>query len=439
MAQKPHILTAVSLFSGAGGCCLGVKAAGYRIAVAVEQDGDAVKTLAANAPEMPCFNGDIRYFLGRHTVSHRRKYSLDTVDLVFGGPPCQGHSSAGARDANDPRNELWRQFARVVAGLNPRALMFENVTGLLATDQGKLIQQILSTFRALGYRNAHVIQLDAVDFGIPQVRKRIFIVGTRDDVLLPAPLADIMRDSLHRAHRPRVSVHEAIGDLPGAVWPSAHEMMPYEAPAVSAYARGLRRGSAGITGHHTKDVIDARRLAIIAALSPGADGSSLAVELFAGSRSMKWRRLHPHRPSPTILANAGRDLSSWVHPVHDRFITVREAARLQGFPDNFGFPVSESAALTQIGNAVPPAMAQAVAGALVEALGGVPEVRRRGRPPKGERTLTPVERRRAWRERHQTETLELPGVVMDRIREEAERTGMTMAEVVAAALNVRDF
>lgn len=161
--------------------------------------------------------------------------------------------------------------------------------------------------------------------------------------------------------------------------------------------------------------------------------------LFTGSRAMKWRRLHPHRPSPTILANAGRDLSSWVHPTENRFISVREAARLQGFPDQFAFPVSESAALTQIGNAVPPAMAQAVAAAILEALGGVPEVRRRGRPPAGDRAQTPVERRRAWRERHAVETLELPGVVMDRIRAEAARTGLTMAEVVAAALGVRDF
>lgn len=439
MAPKNRSLTAVSLFSGAGGCCLGIKAAGYRITVAVEQDGDAVKTLAANAPGMPIFAGDLRYFLGRHSASHRRRYGLDAVDLVFGGPPCQGHSSAGARDAADPRNSLWRQFARVVGELMPRAIMFENVPGLLATDSGRLIEEILSTLRALGYLNAHVIQLDAADFGIPQVRKRIFIVGTRDDAPLPAPLADIMQASLHRAHRPRVSAIEAIGDLPGAVWASGHEVMPYRGSAASTYARGLRRGSAGITGHHTKDVIDQRRRAIIKALAPGADGSSLPMELFGGSRSMKWRRLHPHRPSPTILANAGRDLSSWIHPLHDRFLSVRECARLQGFPDAFGFPVSESAALTQIGNAVPPALAQAVAGALLEALGGMPEVKRRGRPPMGERAQTPVERRRAWRARHRTETLELPGAVVEKIRAEAERTGRTMAEVVAAALGVRDF
>lgn len=437
MAPKPHILTAVSLFSGAGGCCAGVKAAGFRIAVAVEQDADACKTLAANAPGMPCYAGDIRYFLGQHAVSQRRKYGLDNIDLVFGGPPCQGHSSAGARDAADPRNALWRQFARVVAELQPRAIMLENVPGLLQTTGGELIEEILTAFRGLGYANAHVITADAADFGVPQVRKRIFVTATRNDVGLSAPLADIMRDSLHRAHRPRVSVSEAIGDLPGHVWPSGHQVMPYPGPAASAYARALRRGSDGITGHHTKDVHDTRRRAIIKALVPGADGSSLPVELFAGSRSMKWRRLHPHRPSPTILANAGRDLSSWVHPVHDRFLSVRECARLQGFPDIFDFSaVSESAALMQNGNAVPPLLAQAVADALAEALGGVPEVRRRGRPPKGERTLSPVERRRAWRERHRVETLELPGAVVDRIRAEAKKTGMTMAEVIAAALQM---
>jgi DNA (cytosine-5)-methyltransferase 1 len=292
----------------------------------------------------------------------------------------------------------------------------------------------LDNFRALGYENAHILQLDAADFGVPQIRKRIFVVATQNDVPLSAPLADIMRDSLHRAHRPRVSVSEAIGDLPGRVWPSGHGMMPHEATAASAYARAARRGSPGLTHHHTKDVRDDRRREIMAALAPGADGSSLPPELFSGSRTMKWRRLHPHRPSPTVLANAGKDLSSWIHPVHDRFITVREAARLQGFPDTFVFPVSESAALTQNGNAVPPALAQAVAGALAEALGGGVEIRRRGRPPSGERALTGVERRRAWRERHAVESLELPGVVVAEIRAEAERTGRTMAEVVAAAI-----
>lgn len=238
-------LTAVSLFSGAGGCCLGVKNAGYQIQVAVEQDADAVKTLAANAPDTAIFAGDIRYFLGRHTAAHRRKYGLDAVDLVFGGPPCQGHSSAGARDAADPRNALWKQFARVVGELQPKALMFENVPGLLQTAGGELIEEILTAFRALGYDNAHVIQLDAADFGVPQHRKRIFVTATRNDVPLSAPLADIIRNSLHRAHRPRVSVSEAIGDLPGHVWPSGHQVMPYPGSAASAFARAARKGQPG--------------------------------------------------------------------------------------------------------------------------------------------------------------------------------------------------
>jgi DNA (cytosine-5)-methyltransferase 1 len=434
MAPKSSSLTAVSLFSGAGGCCMGIKAARFRVLVAVESDADAVRTLGANASETPVFEGDIRYFLGRHAASQRRKYGLDDVDLVFGGPPCQGHSSAGQRNPEDARNALWRQFARVVAELQPRALIFENVPGLLQTAAGRLAEEILDNFRALGYENAHILQLDAADFGVPQIRKRIFVTATRNDVPLASPLADIMRDSLHRAHRPRVSVSEAIGDLPGQVWPSGHGMVPYPASAASAYARAARRGSPGLTHHHTKDVRDSRRREIIAALAPGADGSSLPSELFTGSRGMKWRRLHPHRCSPTVLANAGRDLSSWIHPVFNRFITVREAARLQGFPDSFVFPVSESAALAQIGNAVPPALAQVVASAIAKALGGGAEVRRRGRPPSGERALTGVERRRAWRERHAVESLELPGAVVSEIRAIAARTGRTMAEVVAAAI-----
>jgi DNA (cytosine-5)-methyltransferase 1 len=428
-------LTAVSLFAGVGGCCRGVSAAGFDVRVAVESDPAACQTLAANASGNLIFASDIRYFMGQHADVHRRRYCLGDVDLVVGGPPCQGHSAAGQRDARDPRNGLWRQFARVVGELRPKAIMLENVPGLLQTDQGRLTAEILATFRSAGYCNAYIHRLDAVDFGIPQTRKRIFILATRDDVPLSAPLAALFRDGLRRAHRPRVSVTEAIGDLPGEAWDSGHEPMQYPQPAMSGYAREMRRGVQMLTHHHTKAICADRRRAIIAALAQGEDGSSLPPELFSGSRGTKWRRLHPHRPSPTILSNASRDLSSWIHPVHPRFLTVREAARLQGFPDLFQFPCSESAALRQIGNAVPPALAQAVARVLAQALrAGEGPPLKRGRPPIGERAQTGAERRRTWRNRNKIGTLELPADVLLLIRQKAEAVGLTMAAVVEAAI-----
>lgn len=374
-------LTAVSLFSGCGGFCEGVELAGFKIKVAVEWDKSSCETYRYNFPRTPLFEGDIHDFLPGTGEDHRKKYDLNEVDLVFGGPPCQGFSQIGPRVLDDGRNELYLQYARVVQSIRPKAFLLENVPNILLMNKGSFRDAILEHFRSVGYENASYVKLTAADFGVPQTRDRVFFFGTRDDqrsaeelnLVASAALAKLRVDK-------RVTVAEAIDDLPDEIVPSGETMSYAEAKTSSAFIREMRLDASGVIygkaakrkrgvgpkdelalhNHHTKGIQE-RRLKLIALLAPGAKGDSLPKDVWSGARPEKWRRLHPDLPSYTILAQMHRDLSEWVHPRLQRWITVREAARLQSFHDGFVFRSSEWQMLKQVGNAVPPLLGRAVA------------------------------------------------------------------------------
>lgn len=370
--------TAVSLFSGCGGFCEGIKLAGFDIKVAVEYDKYACETYRANFPDTPLFEGDIHNFLGRNAKEHRKLYELNDIDLVFGGPPCQGYSQIGPRDHGDDRNELYREYARVVTELKPRMFLLENVPNLLLMSKGHFRDAILSHFAELGYSNTTFLKVSADDFGVPQTRERVFFFGTRDDLRCQVDIKAYAQAILKqfKVAEP-VTVWQAIGDLPANVVPSGHTMkyptvrrpssfmqmmrLDYSAgPYTKAMKQPLGIGKSEVLlhNHHTKEM-QAKRAHLISFLKPGEKANSLPKEIWNGARPEKWRRLHPDLPSYTILAQMHRDLSEWVHPKLERWITVREAARLQSFHDGFVFRSSEWQMLKQIGNAVPPLLAHA--------------------------------------------------------------------------------
>ena len=378
MSQQP---TAISLFSGCGGFCEGVELAGFDVKVAVEMDRFACETYRYNFPKIPLFEGDIHHFLQGKGAEHRTKYNLDGIDLVFGGPPCQGYSQIGPRDLLDGRNELYLQYARIVKLLRPRVFLMENVPNLLLMERGHFRDAILRHFGVIGYRNTTFIKVSAADFGVPQTRERVFFFGSRDDLVIPFDIRDYARAVLNnlRVEHP-VTVAEAISDLPDDVVPSGRTMPYPMATRPSGFMKQMRLDYEGslytkaakrrrgigpkdkieLYNHHTKE-IQQRRRALIALLAPGAKADSLPKRVWNGARPEKWRRLHPDLPSYTILAQMHRDLSEWVHPRLERWITVREAARLQSFHDGFVFKSSEWQMLKQIGNAVPPVLAHAAA------------------------------------------------------------------------------
>jgi DNA (cytosine-5)-methyltransferase 1 len=377
MEEKP---TAVSLFSGCGGFCEGVELAGFDVKMAVEWDRFACETYRANFPRTPLFEGDIHDFLtGKHEEEHRKTCGKN-VDLVFGGPPCQGYSQIGPRDLLDDRNELYLQYARIVGALRPRMFLMENVPNLLLMHRGHFRDAILAHFVRLGYANTTFIKVSAADFGVPQTRERVFFFGTRDDVQWPSDLNAYATEILQnfKVARP-VSVWEAIGDLPKGVVASGEVMRYPNAKNPGTFLRMMRmdfsegpytktikrkraigRGNCVLHNHHTKEMQE-KRAHLVSFLKPGEKADSLPKKIWNGARPEKWRRLHPDLPSYTILAQMHRDLSEWVHPKLDRWITVREAARLQSFHDGFVFQSSEWQMLKQIGNAVPPLLAYATA------------------------------------------------------------------------------
>ena len=388
--MKTDKLKAVSLFSGCGGFCEGIELAGYKIASAVEKDRFAADTYRFNFPNVPLFDGDVREYLHPEHKETTQDLDLEDVDLVFGGPPCQGFSQIGTRSLDDERNNLYHEFVRVLKALNPPVFLMENVPNIVALYKGHYKNLILAAFKEAGYGNTTFVRVTASDYGVPQERKRVFFVGISDRFKFPYDLQSFILGLLAQQTISKpVSVWEAIGDLPAEVvhsgftmdYPPEHfseyqEVMRLDCSHVP-YSRTekMRKGirhfdKIELHNHHTKEIQE-RRLSLIQMLEPGKKANSLPKSVWNGLRPEKWRRLHPDQPAYTLLANMHRDLSEFVHPKLNRWITVREAARLQSFHDGFVFVGSEWQQLKQIGNAVPPLMGKVmgvVAAHVLEAL-----------------------------------------------------------------------
>lgn len=370
--------TAVSLFSGCGGFCEGIELAGFQIKVAVEVDKFATQTYRHNFPKTPLFDREIEEFLNSPGEDHKSKYDLKNVDLVFGGPPCQGYSQIGTRDLKDPRNHLFEEFSRVVRTLRPKIFLMENVPNLLLLNKGHFKDLILAEFAKIGYRTTTYLKVSAADYGVPQVRQRVLFVGIRSDIPVADNLKEFCQGRLLRFTRKTpFTVNDAIDDLPRQVVPSGAVMEYPKGKKYSEFQKMMRLNASAapysktrkhrlvadlediaLFNHHTKE-IQARRAHLISLLKPGHKADSLPKSVWNGKRPEKWRRLNPELPSYTILAHMHRDLSEWIHPKWNRWITVREAARLQSFHDGFIFVGSEWQQLKQIGNAVPPLLAYA--------------------------------------------------------------------------------
>lgn len=378
MSDSQSKFSALSLFSGIGGFCESFRLAGFDVAGAVENDKYAVQTYAANFPGTALFTDDICGFLPRDNEEiydhHLKRYAANgDVKVVFGGPPCQGFSQIGPRDVGDPRNQLYRQFCRVLQEIRPEFAVIENVPNMFLMNNGQFKDEIFAELARSGYGNIGWAKLDATDFGVPQKRKRIFVLAIRDGLAVRE--AQLLLNSAQASlGREQVSVSEAISDLPRSVAKDAAQELAYESCEYPSHfqcemrldsngdiysgmhkRRWFQRHSSQVflSNHHTKD-IQAKRLALIKLLRPGQKANSLPKEIWNNARPEKWRRFDPAAPAHTLLAHMHRDLSEWIHPELDRWITVREALRLQSFHDGFRLLTSEWQQLKQVGNAVPP-------------------------------------------------------------------------------------
>ncbi len=361
------------LFCGAGGLSYGFEQTGEYVTTAgIDLLPDRVRTFTANHPSAVGISGDLTTF----RVDRFRELAGE-VDVVVGGPPCQGFSSIRpfrALTEGDPRNSLVEHYVLWIGKLKPRWFVFENVVGLLTHQGGVRLQQLVEGLASAGYATSWRV-VNAALYGVPQSRERVLVVGNRLglDFRWPRPTHHHRHQSMAGA-RPEVvrathdaplavTVAEAIGDLPAvAAGEQAHH---YAAPPAHPFQVAMRRDSPGLTLHratrHTPKMLEIIRHA-------GANIHALPPGLVKSGFSSCYSRLEADRPSTTITVNFVHPASNrCIHPSQDRALTIREGARLQSFPDRFVLHGTSSQIVKQIGNAVPPQLGEAIARAISSA------------------------------------------------------------------------
>lgn len=372
-------MNVIDLFSGCGGLALGFKWAGCKTLFASDMDENCEKTYTYNFPDVPFVKGDLREI----TTKQIKSQINDLVDVVVGGPPCQGFSLANKnrnKVKDDPRNELFYEFVRVVTDLQPKAFVMENVRGLLSMQKGKVIKLMKEEFEnaGLGYQVDFKV-LMASDYGVPQNRQRVIMLGIRKDL-------NIKPEFPSKTYSKPITVWEAISDLPQIEACEGEEKMSYQESPQNTYQELMRKSATSVFNHvamrHTKRLIE--RFKVIKAGQSLAHVPQQHAAVKRGKPTEKSKiifsqnnqRLHADKPAPTIAASFQ---SNFIHPYLNRNFTAREGARLQSFPDDFVFQgmrtkMSWEKGLSQyqqIGNAVPPLMGYAIASKIKEILNGV--------------------------------------------------------------------
>jgi DNA (cytosine-5)-methyltransferase 1 len=395
-AASSNAPTYADLFAGAGGLSEGFERTGLRPVMAVECDPLAARTYWLNHPRLAEGGFVTRDIREVSTQEMRKLTGRIRLDVLAGAPPCQGYSVAGFRSKKsllgyrpemDERNYLFEEVVRAAQILKPKIVLIENVPGMKSAQKQEesFLDIAGARLQELGYETT-TWRLNAAAFGVPQVRIRYFLVASRIGVL-PVQPAGEYRDDINREHDeyalPPIALDEAIFDLPALNADSGEVVQPIP-PDVERGTKKYRRylskfsllSSTGLIYNHRARYNNPSDLELYALLRPGED-SVHAIERHGRGDLMKYRRdvfddkyarLRPDRPSKTIVSHLARDGNGYVHPSQVRSITVREAARIQSFHDEFIFCGSPSDQWTQVGNAVPPLMAEAIAKSILEVL-----------------------------------------------------------------------
>ena len=367
---------ALELFAGAGGMSLGFTWAGFRVAQAIEVDRHAVKTFQKNHPATDIIQSDIRKVDPLNCV---RRLGLRAGDLtaLIAGLPCQGFSESNRRTRTmaNPKNHLYREFLRFLQVLRPAWFVVENVAGMRTLSHSEVLCEVVEGTRRCGYQ-AEWRELNSVHFGVPQVRRRIFIIGNRLGVSIKFPVP-----SHGDAKLPPTTVRDAISDLPTLESGAREGELPYQSSEPqSRYQEEMRRRSNGfvdgslVTGN-SRTIIERYKHIL-----PGQNWEAIPHELMSNySDSSRchtgiYYRLKWDEPSK-VIGNYRKNML--IHPSEHRGLSVREAARLQSFPDDYVFTGSIGFQQQQVGDAVPPLLAKTVAETIMR-------VERNWRPHQGE-------------------------------------------------------
>lgn len=340
-------LKVADLFAGVGGLSQGFILQGFDIEFAIEHDKEIAHSYKLNHPETTVYDEDIsKIDLKKLKQNHPK------IDVVVGGPPCQGFSQKGKRlSINDERNYLFKKFIETVETFKPKYFVLENVPNILTTANGFFKDEIIKGFEKLGYL-VNSSTLNASDFSVPQNRKRAFFIGSLNGDLLEFP----------KPHQKKTTIKEAIYDLPFIESGEGEEFYEYQVKPFSEYQIKLRAKSKGIFNHQATKHSDVaiERLKLI----PKGMGKEVLPQehrtksIYSGT----WSRLLEDGIAATITTRFDTPSSGlFTHPILNRCLTVREAARIQSFSDDFIFYGTKTIQMKQVGNAVPPLLASEIA------------------------------------------------------------------------------
>lgn len=371
----------IDLFAGCGGLSTGFEMAGFNIPVAIEKDEWASETYQANHPETKVITEDITEIKNPLDIIEKGIQ----IDGIIGGPPCQGFSLSGKRDPKDPRNSLFMDFIRFIKDFQPKFFMMENVPGLLSmkTANGELVKDlIVSEYEKAGYNSTYKI-LNAAEYGVPQSRTRVIFIGIRKDLKFEP-------EKLHPTgflfENNQITIDDAIMDLPQINSGEGTEEQKYNIKPKNDFQKWVRGDNKIIKNHiamrHTPRLIE--RFKTIKSGQSLADVSKEHMQRKRGDATKTSGKVYSqnnmrpfgNKPSPTIAASFQ---SNFIHPHLNRNYTAREAARLQSFPDWYEFKGKRTtmsweknlSQYQQIGNAVPPLLAKAIAENIINYLNSI--------------------------------------------------------------------
>ncbi|MEQ2525143.1 DNA cytosine methyltransferase [Bacillaceae bacterium CLA-AA-H227] len=350
-------MNVIDLFSGCGGFSLGFEKAGYNVLLGIDIWKDALITFEKNHKDAKVLEGSLTEISGEKILKYINKDKSE-IDVIVGGPPCQGFSVSGKRILEDPRNELYKSFVQVVDTIQPKVFVMENVPGLVRLFNGEAKDRILESLENIGYNVSYKI-LTASDYGVPQTRKRVFFVGLRKDLFdFPNDYFEFPTAEYGDSRKyPFITSKEAIDDLPLLEGEIGEEMLPYPCPPKNTYQELMRKDSLYIS-NHIATVHKPKTVETIARVPDGGNYRDLPKELWETRKvNIAWTRMNSKKPCFTIDTGHNHHF----HYKANRVPTVRESARIQSFPDDFIFYGTKTSQLKQVGNAVPPILSRALA------------------------------------------------------------------------------
>lgn len=347
----------IELFAGAGGLGTGFLNADFNIVCANDIWKPAAETYIANHPNVKYVIDDISNITG-NMLLEGTGYEKEDIDVIIGGPPCQGFSTLGKRFIDDPRNKLFKEYIRIVDEIKPKFFVMENVAGILSMQKGKVLENILTSFHNIHY-TVECKLLNAAEYGVPQNRERVIFIGTRlhTKIRYPDKKYSLTDDSdLPKA----LTFRDATSDLPLS---ETEEITEYLTPPQNEFQELIRKNSMRLTNHKPPNhSYKAKKMMEYIPEGSSAWEVDLPKELKPTSGyGNTYARLNSNQPGMTITRNyACISSSRCIHPFVDRGLTTREAARIQSFPDSYIFKGTKTDIEIEIGNSVPPILGKEI-------------------------------------------------------------------------------